>query len=57
MLKTVLSTRKNECSTMIMLSFDLHDGNAMRKKIARNCLTKEASTLGFVFDFPESGGK
>jgi hypothetical protein len=56
-LKTVLSTRKNECSTTIRLSLDLHEGKAMRKMIARNCFTNEASILGLVLDFPESGGK
>jgi hypothetical protein len=56
-LRTVLNTRKNECSTTIKLSFDLHEGNAMRKRIARNCFTNAASMLGFVLDFPESGGK
>lgn len=56
-LNTVLKTRKNECSTTMRLSLDLHEGKAMRNKMARSCLKNDASMLGFVFAVPESGGK
>ena len=56
-LNTVLRIRKNECNTTIKLSLDVQEVNAIRKRIARNCLKNEASILGFVLDFPDKGGK
>ena len=56
-LRTVLRTKKKECKTTIMLSFDLHDGKATRNRIARSCFRKALSMLGFVLVAPERGSK
>lgn len=47
-LKIVLITRKNECSTTIPVSLDRNLGNAIRNKMACNCRMKDMSMLGLA---------
>lgn len=44
-LNTVLRTRRHECAKTIKVSFDLHDGKAIRK-MARICLKNVLSKFG-----------